>query len=259
MTKIDLNCDLGESFGAWKMGLDEEVMPYITSANVACGWHAGDPLVMSRTVSLAKKYGVGVGAHTGYPDLLGFGRRTMDCSYDELKNYMIYQMGALDAFCKIHGVKLTHVKPHGRMYLDALEREEQARALADAIVSFNPELFYVAFAGARGKLVGEVGNEAGLKVVYEVFPERGYTPEGFLAPRKEPGAVIQDPQQVAETALRVATEQKLIAMDGTEIPVHAQTLCVHGDNPKAVNLVRTIRETLKEAGIDVVPMGSFLQ
>ena len=198
MNEIDLNCDLGESFGPWKMGYDEQVMRYITSANVACGWHAGDPMVMESTVKLAKEFGVGVGAHPGYPDLMGFGRRRIECSEQELKNYVIYQVGALDAFCRVHGQTLTHVKPHGKLYLDCLDRENQSRAIAEAVVSYNPDLIYVAFAGKRGQVMCRVAQEVGLKVALEAFPDRAYTSEGVLVPRGIPGAVVQDSAEVAE-------------------------------------------------------------
>ena len=258
MKQIDLNCDLGEGFGAWKIGFDEEVMKYITSANIACGWHGGDPLIMNKTVQLAKENKVSVGAHPGYPDLLGFGRRSLDCSFDEIKNYIIYQLGALDGFCKIHGVKMTHVKPHGKMYLDALEKVDQARAIAEAIVNYNPDLIYVAFAGIKGKLLTHVAKEMRLKVVYEAFPDRAYTPEGDLVSRSQPGAVIKDPQEVAQRALLMAKEHKVIAIDGTPIEINAQTLCVHGDTPRVFDLVRAIRDVLMKNGIEVVPMISFI-
>ena len=254
MKVIDLNCDLGESFGAWKMGFDEEVMKYITSANVACGWHGGDPIVMDKTVLLAKQNNVSI----GYPYLLGFGRRSIDCTYDELKNYIVYQVGALDGFCKVHGVKMTHVKPHGKMYLDAFEKVDQARAIAEAIISYNPDLFYVAFAGVKGELMTKVAKEMRLKVVYEAFPDRAYTPEGDLVSRSQTGAVIKDPQEVAKRALLMAKEHKVTAIDGTSIEIEAQTLCVHGDTPTAVDLVKTIREVLKKNGIDVIPMAAFI-
>ena len=208
MTVIDLNCDLGESFGSWKMGYDEQVMRYITSANVACGWHAGDPMVMENTVKLAIELGVGVGAHPGYPDLMGFGRRHIECSEQELKNYVIYQLGALDAFCRIHGKTLTHVKPHGKLYLDCLDRENQSHAIAEAVVSYNPDLIYVAFAGKRGQVMCRVAQEVGLKVALEAFPDRAYTADGVLVPRGIPGAVVLDPKEVAERALRVAQSRR---------------------------------------------------
>jgi UPF0271 protein len=255
VNKIDLNCDMGESFGAYKLGMDEEVIQYITSANIACAWHAGDPLVMDRTVKMAVDHGVGVGAHPGYPDLMGFGRRNMDCTPQEIRGYLIYQIGAIEAFCKAHGCRLQHVKPHGALYLTAVENEEVARAIAEAIVSVNPELFYVALAGAKGQLVTRIGREVGLKVIYEAFPDRAYTPEGTLVSRRLPGAVIKDPQAVSERALRMAKEGLVIAVDGTSIALEAQTLCVHGDTPTAVDLVKSIRETLEADGVAVTHMG----
>jgi len=251
---MDLNCDMGESFGGYKLGLDEEVIKYITSANVACGWHAGDPLVMMRTVKMAKEYGVGVGAHPGYPDLLGFGRRNMDCTPEEVRNYVIYQIGALQAFCTANKVELRHVKPHGNLYMTAVENENVARAIAQAIVAVDPRLMYVALAGAKGELIALVAQEVGLKVVFEAFPDRAYTSQGTLLSRREPGAVIQDPKIVANRALKMAKEKRIVAVDGSEIIVEAQTLCVHGDNPKAVELVRAIRETLETNGVEVKPI-----
>ena len=255
MNKIDLNCDMGESFGAYKLGMDEEVIQYITSANIACAWHAGDPLVMDRTVKMAVDHGVGVGAHPGYPDLLGFGRRNLDCTMEEVRNYLVFQIGALQAFCKVHGSNLQHVKPHGALYLTAVEKEDVARAVAEAIVSVDPELIYVALAGAKGELMRRIGREVGLKVAYEAFPDRAYTPEGALLSRRLPGAVIKDPREVSERALRMAKEGLVIAVDGTSIPLEAQTLCVHGDTPTAVDLVKSIRETLEADGVAVTPMG----
>ena len=192
MKKIDLNCDMGESFGAYKLGMDEKVIQYITSANIACGWHAGDPLVMDKTVKMSVEHGVGVGAHPGYPDLLGFGRRNMDCTPDEIRSYVVYQIGALQGVCKIHGTRLRHVKPHGALYLTAVVNEVVARAVAEAIVSVDADLLYVALAGAKGEMMTRIGKDVGLKVVYEAFPDRAYTPEGNLVSRREPGAVIQD-------------------------------------------------------------------
>jgi UPF0271 protein len=255
MPTIDLNCDMGESFGAYKLGRDEDVIKHISSANIACGWHAGDALVMNRSVQLAAAHGVGVGAHPSYPDLMGFGRRNMDCTADEIRNYVTYQIGALSAFCAANSVKMQHVKPHGNLYLTAVENETVATAVAEAIVSVNPSLMYVALAGAKGALMTRIGEKLGLKVVYEAFPDRAYTPDGTLASRRVPGAVISDPNQVAERALKMAKEGKVVATDGTEIDLHVHTLCVHGDNPSAVELVKTIRALLESNGIAVKPMG----
>jgi UPF0271 protein len=163
--KIDLNCDMGESFGPYTIGMDEAVIQYITSANIACGWHGGDPLVMDRTVKMAHENNVGIGAHPGYPDLIGFGRRDLDCTMTELRQYIIYQIGALDAFCRVNGTRLRHIKAHGALYLKAVESEEVARTIAEAIVRFDPNLFYVALAGEKGKMATRIGEEVGLKVV----------------------------------------------------------------------------------------------
>ena len=255
MKRIDLNCDMGESFGNYILGMDEQVIQHITSANIACAWHAGDPLVMDRTVEMAVENAVGVGAHPGYPDLLGFGRRTMDCTMEEVRNYLVFQIGALQAFCKIHGTKLQHVKPHGALYLNAVDNEDVARAVAEAIVSVDDDLIFVALAGVKGEVMRRIGQEVGLRVAYEAFPDRAYTPEGTLQSRRLPGAVIKDPEQVAERALQMAKEGIVIAVDGTAIPLDAQTLCVHGDNPSAIDLVKGIRSTLEKDGVSVIPMG----
>jgi UPF0271 protein len=254
--RIDLNCDMGESYGAYTIGMDAEVIRHISSANIACGWHAGDPLVMEKTVAMAVENHVGVGAHPGYPDRIGFGRRNMDCTPDEIRNYLVYQIGALAAFCRVHGADLQHVKPHGALYLTAVEDETVARAAAEAVVSVDPSLCYVALAGAKGERMRRIGQEVGLSVVYEAFPDRAYTPEGTLVSRRQPGAVIKDPGIVAQRALRMAKDGVVAAVDGTEIPLEVQTLCVHGDTPTAVDLVREIRKTLEQAGVSVLPMGS---
>ena len=253
MKSIDLNCDMGESFGAYKMGMDEAVIPHITSANIACGWHAGDPLVMDRTIRMAKEHGVSTGAHPGYPDLMGFGRRRMNLTPEELRNYLVYQIGALQAFCRVHGTRLTHVKPHGSLYLEAVEDQAVAQNVAEAVVSVDPTLSYVALAGKKGEMMGEIGRKVGLRGGYEAFPDRAYTPEGTLAPRSMAGAVIKDPEKVAARALKMAAEGKVIAIDGSEIALEAQTLCVHGDTEDAVALVRRIRETLESEGVRVAP------
>ncbi|MFU8768823.1 MAG: LamB/YcsF family protein [Desulfotignum sp.] len=254
MKRIDLNCDMGESFGAYTIGMDDAVMAHITSANIACGFHAGDPLVMDRTVKLATQQKVGIGAHPGYPDLLGFGRRPMACAKEEITQYVIYQVGALNGFCRAHGATLQHVKPHGALYLDAVENDAVARGVAAGILAVNPDLLFVALAGRKGEPMRRMGAELGLKVVYEAFPDRAYTPEGTLVSRKQPGAVISDPDTVARRALDMANGF-VIAVDGTRIDLEVHSLCVHGDNPAAVALVKTIRNTLEKNGINVLPMG----
>lgn len=254
MKKIDLNCDMGESFGAYKLGMDEKIIQYITSANIACGWHAGDSMVMDKTVKMAVEHGVSVGAHPGYPDLIGFGRRNMDCTPDEIRNYLVYQVGALLGYCKVYGARLSHVKPHGALYLTAVVNKIVARAVAEAIVSIDSNLLYVALAGTKGEMMTRIGNEVGLNVIYEAFPDRAYTSEGNLVSRREPGAVIKEPGQVIERALRMVLEKRVIAVDGSSIPFEVDTLCVHGDTPTAVELTKGIREALEAEGVELSPM-----
>ncbi len=254
MNVIDLNCDMGESFGAYSLGMDARVMKHISSANIACGWHAGDPLVMNKTVKLAVENHVGIGAHPGFPDLLGFGRRNMACTQEEIQQYIIYQIGALNAFCRVHKTRLTHVKPHGALYLEAVENETTARAIARGIMALDPALYFVALAGKKGETMRCMGEEFGLKVVYEAFPDRAYTPEGTLVSRKQPGAVIADPGEVAQRALDMA-KGFVTTVDGSTLELSVQTLCVHGDTLGAVNLVKRIREVLKANKIKVMPMG----
>lgn len=257
MTKktIDLNCDLGESYGVYNLGMDEAVMPFITSANIACGWHAGDPVVMDKTVRLATQYAINCGAHPGYPDLLGFGRRGMSVSNEDLIHYLVYQIGALQAFCQVNNTKLHHVKPHGSLYLTALENEETARAVAESIALVDPELIYVALAGKKGELMKVIGREYGLNIAFEAFPDRAYTAEGTLAPRSMPGAVITEPEMVINRALKMARDNCIVAITGELIELDADTLCVHGDNPHAVEMVKEIRNTLEENNISVCPVG----
>lgn len=255
--KMDLNCDMGESFGTYKLGLDEEVIKYITSANIACGWHGGDPAVMRKTIQMAKENGVGAGAHPGYPDLLGFGRRNLDCTPEEIKDYLTYQIGALQAFARVLGTKVVHVKPHGNLYLTAVEDEKVATAVAEAIVSVDDTLIYMALGGAKGEMMREVGKKVGLRVAYEGYPDRAYTPQGTLVSRRQSGAVIKDPKTVAERALMM-TKGKVIAIDGREIPLEINTLCVHGDTPGAVHLTKLIREKLASEGTELVPITKTL-
>ncbi len=256
MQRVDLNCDMGESFGAWTIGMDPEVIAHITSANIACGFHAGDPLVMNRTVALASAHGVGVGAHPGFSDLQGFGRRTIDCTPEEVKNDIIYQIGALKAFCAAHGVALQHVKPHGALYNAAVGNEPLARAIAEAVASVDANLLLVTLAGAEAPLMERIGRETGLRIVFEAFPDRAYTPQGRLASRRLPGAVIQDPAVAAARALAMARDGRVVATDGSVLELEINTLCVHGDSPAALALVCQIRRTLEEAGLALLPMGA---
>jgi len=253
MKTIDLNCDMGESFGAYTIGMDEQVMQSITSANIACGFHAGDPVVMEKTVALAVKNKVEIGAHTGYPDLQGFGRRSMALTPEEIQHSLVFQIGALQAFCQVHKTTLRHVKPHGALYLDAVENKTIATAIAKGIMSLDPDLSFVALAGKKGETMRQVGENLGLNVVYEAFPDRAYTKEGTLVSRKEPTAVIHDPDLVAKRALDMANGF-VVAIDGTCLPLDVQTLCVHGDNKAAADLVKTIKKKLEKNNISVKPM-----
>jgi UPF0271 protein len=249
--QIDINCDLGEGFGIYAAGLDQEVMPHISSANVACGWHAGDPLVMQSTVELAASCNVQVGAHPGYPDLLGFGRRKLDCAPKEIFGYVLYQTGALQAFCRSQGLRLQHVKPHGALYHAVLENQELGEALARAVQEADPELILLALAGPKGESMAATCSKLGLRLAREAFPDRAYSSDGTLVPRSEPGAVLDDPEQVAEQALAMARDHLALTPAGEEVSLQAQTLCVHGDSPAAVESVRLIRSTLQKNNIQI--------
>jgi len=249
--KIDLNCDMGESFGRYVIGNDEAMMPYITSANIACGLHAGDPLVMEGTVRLAQEHGVGIGAHPGLPDLQGFGRRMMQLAPEEVEAFVLYQIGALAAFAKAAGAKLVHVKPHGALYNLAARDRPLAEAIALAVARFSRQLILV---GLANSLLVQAGLEAGLPVAREAFADRAYEADGSLRPRRLPGAVLEDPAQAAEQAVRIARDGLVVAYSGEEVSVQAETLCLHGDTPTAIEIAKTIRRELEAVGIEVVPM-----
>lgn len=251
--KIDLNCDMGESFGRYTLGTDAELMPYITSANIACGLHASDPLVMDRTVRLAREHGVGIGAHPGFPDLQGFGRRTMQLSLEEAEAFILYQVGALAGFVRAAGAELVHVKPHGALYNQAAKDRPLAEAIARGVARFSRSLI---LAGLANSLLVEAGLEAGLPVAREAFADRAYEDDGSLRSRQLPGAVLHDPAQAAAQAVRIAREGLVVAHSGQEVSVQAETLCVHGDTPTALTIAQTIRQALNEAGVDVVPLAA---
>ncbi|HEC96288.1 MAG TPA: LamB/YcsF family protein [Euryarchaeota archaeon] len=253
--KIDLNSDLGESFGRYKLGLDEEVMKYVTSANVACGYHAGDPLVMRKTVKIAKENNVMVGAHPGYPDLMGFGRRYMKISREEARNYVLYQIGALYAFLRTEGLQMQHVKPHGALYNALITDEDLAYGVLEGVLDFDKDLIFVALAGSK---VIDMASDMGLKVAREAFADRAYTKDGTLVPRNMPGAIIHDREEVVSRVLSIVEEKRVKTIDGTFIEIEVDTICVHGDNPEALELVKYIRQRLEEEGIEVLPMGRFL-
>ncbi len=246
--KIDLNCDLGESFGNYKIGMDEEVIKFISSANIACGFHASDPLVMAKTVLLAKEQGVSIGAHPGYPDLVGFGRRNMNVSPEELKAMVQYQIGALNAFCKANGVKMNHVKPHGAMYNMAAKDERLALAIAAGIAEVDDSLILL---GLSGSELLKAANQVGLKCANEVFADRAYEEDGSLVARTKAGAVITNEEDVLERVIKMIKEQKVKAITGKEIEIKPDSICVHGDNPKALNFVRVIRDRLIKENIKI--------
>ncbi len=250
--RIDINCDMGESFGAYKLGQDREIMDYISSANIACGWHAGDPMVMSQIVRLAKEKGVAVGAHFGYPDLMGFGRRRMDLSLDEIENYMLYQMGALHAFAKAHGLPLQHVKAHGALGNLAFVDLEVSKAIARAALRFSKDIILVTYSGT---VMVEAAKEIGVRFIEEVYADRVYNPDGTLQSRKTPGSVIHDPEKAARQALTSAQEGYVVAHDGTKVKVKSESLCVHGDTPSALAILKKIGEEFNSASIAVKPMG----
>ncbi len=251
--RIDFNCDMGESFGAFKLGFDEKLMPYISSANIACGFHAGDPMCMMQTVRLAEKAGVAIGAHPGFPDLMGFGRRDMWLSAEEIRTYITYQVGALQAFTRVK--RLQHVKPHGALYNMGARNEELAKAFAETVREIDADLILVGLAGSAWL---KAGRESGLRVASEVFADRAVNPDGTLVPRNQPNAVICDIKEVTERALKIVVDGKITAINGEEVAVKGDTICLHSDTPHAVELARALRQRLEAAGVAVVPMGAFL-
>jgi UPF0271 protein len=245
---IDINCDLGEGFGAYSIGQDAALMPLITSANIACGFHAGDPATMEAAVRLAKRHGVAVGAHPGYPDLQGFGRRNMDLALDEVRSMLLYQLGALAGIAHANGMELVHAKPHGALYNQAARNKTLAEVVARSVKEFNPGLILV---GLAGSLLIAAGKEAGLQVASEGFPERAYEPDGSLRSRGLPGAMIEDPETAAEQGLALARGKMEIERDGKRSRLAVDTLCIHGDSRQAVPITKALRDRLQENGIEV--------
>jgi UPF0271 protein len=255
-TFIDLNCDMGESYGRWTLGADEQIMPYITSANVACGYHGGDPHVMRRTVAFALAHGVAIGSHPGLPDLMGFGRRVMDVSPQEVKDYICYQTGALREFVRAAGGELQHVKPHGILY-NMMEKDESlAVAAAEATLeSGGADLVLMTLASGR---FDAACRKRGVRVASEGFADRAYNVDGTLVSRKVPGSLLSDPARAAEQAVRMAREGKVRTIDGVDIDIAVQTICCHGDTPGAERIVRAVREGLEKAGCRVRPLRDWL-
>ncbi|MDP9366271.1 MAG: 5-oxoprolinase subunit PxpA [Chloroflexota bacterium] len=248
---IDLNSDLGESFGAHRIGFDAELFPLISSANVACGFHGGDPRVMERTVAVAAAHGVAVGAHPGFPDLVGFGRREIAATPDEVRTDTLYQIGALDAFCRAAGLRLQHVKAHGALYNRAVKDPSLAGAIAAAVAAYDRGLVFLAQPGTALFAAAEA---AGLPLAREGFADRAYNPDGTLVPRSVPGAVITDPEAAAERALRLVRDGRVATIDGQELELTVDSLCIHSDTPSAVAMAKAIRRRFDEAGIVVRPL-----
>lgn len=251
MYHVDLNCDMGESFGAYRMGNDEAILAYITSANIACGFHAGDPATMRKTVQMALQHDVKIGAHPGLPDLQGFGRRNMAVSPEEAYEMVVYQVGALQGFVQSEGGVMQHVKPHGALYNMAATKPDLARAIAEAVYRVNPELYLVGLAGSH---LIEQAEKTGLRTKSEVFADRTYQQDGTLTPRSQPDALITDDEEAVQQVIRMIKESKVLTRQGSEITIKAETVCIHGDGLHALTFARRIREELERSGIHVKAM-----
>jgi UPF0271 protein len=251
--RIDFNCDMGESFGAYSLGLDAEIIKHITSANIACGFHGGDPQVMRRTVRLAEAHGVGIGAHPSFPDLQGFGRRNMSLAPDEVRNDIIYQVGALTAFTTAR--RLQHVKPHGALYNMAVAGGDMARAVCEAVLEIDRSLILLVLAGSPYARVAE---QMGVRMAREAFADRAVNADGTLVPRSQPGAVIRDIDAVAERVVRIAIDGTAEAITGETIPMEADTICLHGDTPGAVTLASAIKARLQREGVQLARLDQLV-
>jgi UPF0271 protein len=245
---VDLNCDMGESFGAYQLGHDEAILPYITSANIACGFHAGDPGVMHQTVRRALQHQVAIGAHPGLPDLVGFGRREMGVSPEEAFDMVVYQIGALGGFLAAQGGKLHHVKPHGALYNMAAVSAPLAEAIAEAVYRVNPELVLYGLAGSE---LTKAGTKLGLQVAHEVFADRTYQPDGTLTSRRLPNAMLTTPEAAARQVVRMVKEGQVRAQQGTDVAIQADTICIHGDGAQALEFARHINQTLQNEGVSL--------
>ena len=253
MIRIDINSDMGESFGAYSIGHDAGLFRSITSANVAAGFHAGDPSVLRETIRSAKKHGVAVGAHPGFPDLVGFGRRELNVTPKEAEDMVLYQVAAVAGVAAAEGVKVQHVKPHGALFNMAVRNAELAAAIARAVAAINPKLILF---GLPGSEILKAGRAAGLPVAAEVFADRAYEPDGSLASRRKPGSVIHDPDAVVARAVRMAKDRTVVAIDGSIVQLEADTMCVHGDTPGSDDLAAKIRAGLEAAGVTVKAIGA---
>jgi UPF0271 protein len=247
---IDLNADLGESFGTWVVGDDEAMLEVVTSANVACGFHAGDSTTIRRTVAMAAERGVVIGAQVSYRDLAGFGRRRIDMDPNDLTADVLYQLGALEAMCRVAGTRVAYVKPHGALYTTTAVDEPQARAVVDAVAAYDRALPVL---GLPGSVLLRVAEAQGLTTVPEAFADRGYAASGHLVPREHPDALHTDPDAVGERVVRIVTEGTVVSVDGSIVAVAARSVCTHGDTPDAVALARAVRSALVAAGVTIAP------
>ncbi|MGC9398759.1 MAG: LamB/YcsF family protein [Anaerolineae bacterium] len=252
---VDLNCDMGESFGRYTLGNDAAMLDLVTSTNIACGLHAGDPQVMRQTVAEAVAKGVAVGAHPSFPDRQGFGRRLMALTSAEIEAFVLYQLGALAGFARGAGARLTHVKPHGALYNWAVKDRESATAIARAVAAFDPRLIVVTLPGSA---LADAARHQGLRVAREGFADRAYQADGSLVPRSEAGAVIHDPAQAAARAVQMVTQGEIQTLGGVTIPLEIDTLCVHGDTPDAVSIAAELRQVLEAAGVTIAPLAEIV-
>jgi len=248
--EVDLNCDMGESFGIYRIGNDEEMMKYVPSVSAGCGFHGGDPHVMRETVSLAKQYGVAVGAHPGYPDLMGFGRRKMDVTPDEARDYLLYQVGALKAFCDAEGLELQHVKPHGEFYQMLWTDEALARGVLEALQEIRPEPIFLALSNT---IPYELARSMGIRVAGELYADLDYYQDGTTFIKKVHGEI--DPKATVEKVVKMVMEGRVVASDGKEIEIRGRSICFHGDNPRSPEIAHTVREELVKRGVKIVPLG----
>lgn len=255
MKKVDLNSDIGESMGVYKVGLDEEIVKYISSANIACGWHAGDPLVMEKTIDVSRDFNVKIGAHPGFMDMMGFGRRNISVSPEEFKSYVKYQLGAIMGIAKSKGQKIEHLKAHGSMYNLASKDIGLAMALAEAVHEIDRDIILV---GLSNSEILKAGKRVGIRVASEVFADRVYNSDGSLVSRNTAGAVIEDESFAVARVLKMVNCGVVKAIDGQDIEIKADTICVHGDNPKAVEFAKSIRMALQNSGISIVSMGEVI-
>ena len=244
--RIDINCDMGESYGRFKVGNDEEVFPYITSCNIACGFHGGDPLHIENTIQNAIRYGVQIGAHPSYPDLSGFGRRKMQMKRAELKACVKYQVAALKGLAESHGGRLAYVKPHGALYNTAADDESESRTIMEAIREIDPKL---ALMGLAGSITQKIASSEGIPFIAEAFADRKYEANGRLMSRAKAGSVLSSPAEAAQQVVSIALHNKVVSADGSSIPIYAQSICIHGDNPSAIRILKAIDEALKQQHI----------